>query len=178
MEWFTIIKRNPETFSKPCVQLRYKSRGCNVAECGGSTTVCTSTQTTSESCNTGCCRKFYNQTIHDRQSLKSNFRRKYQILNSLISFKPSLLLGTVGAPGAVAAKHVEVGWDLYFTLLNILDLTSQSWVRKDFLDVCPKKFSGMERFRKSSVFHGFPCPYTKKSIGLLYRQFRSPRPSQ
>ena len=54
------------SFMLSCFQLRYKSRGCNVAECGGSTSVCTSTQTTSESCNTGCCRKFYDQTKQNR----------------------------------------------------------------------------------------------------------------
>ena len=49
--------------------------------------------------------------------------------------------------------------------------------------LAPKKFP-IENFRvrsdlqKSSIFHWFLCPQTKKSIGLVYPQFWCHRPSQ
>ena len=39
-------------------QRQSRSRACNVAQCGGSTSVCTSTQTTSRFCNTKICREY------------------------------------------------------------------------------------------------------------------------
>ena len=118
-----------------CFQRRYKSRGCNVAECGGSTSVCTSTQTTSESCNTGCCRKFYDQTKQNRHFWTDIWRwlkkKKFFSLKYLIQSKLWTRPGRVGAPGAAAAKHVEVGWDLLNYAYNLILYTKISKYESD-----------------------------------------------
>ena len=47
-----LILSNPDV-----LQTQSRSRDCNTAQNGGSTSICTSTQTISRSCNTnGCCR--------------------------------------------------------------------------------------------------------------------------
>ena len=59
----------PQNFLKCCegyvtilnanlCQRQSRSRACNVAQCGGSTSVCTSTQTKSRFCNTQICREY------------------------------------------------------------------------------------------------------------------------
>ena len=112
-------------------QYQYKYRSCNKAKCGGSTSICTSTGSTYRACSEGG-KFFFNWTTH-KLNLKHIFLNKYIGLCINITLDnyswtlPTILsqlwtlLGKVGAPGAVAAKHVEEGWDLLFccTLIRL-----------------------------------------------------------
>ena len=60
---------------------------------------------------------------------------------------------------------------------------SESWVHKDSVGTYPEefshwKFSSRSDLQTSSVFHWFPLPPPKISIGLVYTQFWCHRPSQ
>ena len=124
-----------------CFQLQYRYRGCNKAECGGSTSICTSTGSTYRTCREGG--EFDNLSLNNpfRLNLMRIFLNKYIGLCINITLDnyswtlPTILsqlwtlLGKVGAPGAVAAKHVEEGWDLLFccTLIRLSFFFSKSW---------------------------------------------------
>ena len=89
-------------------QTQDRSRACNVAQHGGSTAICTSADTGSQSCNTNGCRK----STH-----------VYLIIvcgNSILVFKLwwiffKLLMpsGPLGAPGEAVAKRAAEGWELF-----------------------------------------------------------------
>ena len=45
------------------IQTQSKTRTCNVAQCGGSTSICTSTGSTTQSCNNNACGEFHTYLI-------------------------------------------------------------------------------------------------------------------
>ena len=45
------------------IQTQSRTRTCNVAQCGGSTSICTSTGSTTQSCNNNACGEFYTNLI-------------------------------------------------------------------------------------------------------------------
>ena len=89
-------------------QTQDRSRACNVAQNGGSTAICTSADTESQSCSTNGCRK----SIHVYLIL---FVEILILVFKLwgIFFKLLMPSGLLGAPGEAVAKHAAEGWELF-----------------------------------------------------------------
>ena len=102
------------------IQTQSRTRTCNVAQCGGSTYICTSTGSSTQSCNNNCCREFYTHLLNWHCTRKSLIIMLGSI-NVLVSWFPFYFnhhfqlwtpLGLVGVLGIVAVDPVVAGWVL------------------------------------------------------------------
>ena len=87
------------------IQTQSRTRPCNVAQCGGSTSICTSTGSTTQSCNNNCCREFYINLMEIVLELDCHVRQQ-----KCLSFLVSILLQS--SLSAVDASWASWGpWD-------------------------------------------------------------------
>ena len=154
------------------LQIRSRTRPCNVAQNGGSTSVCTSTGIERESCNTNQCREFQPIFYPDwiKFSLQVTFSQRLEtarpylaLRRDLPAFSPSTSWEspTPAAPQSMETPHLGAPPRLMLT-------TTMSVVTGD--TVMPPALSKVQKWYNSICEWVILAFHTQRLLSLLPRE--------